>query len=413
MNSEALPRTGSRWRPPSRSRLVAGATLLRRTVRARLSRDSREARRTARKTKRNFAFSRPSSDPIRATPRPTRRPKERRRRSLSPGSPPIALGFQREVRYRRMATRNAAKGARRRSSLRPARRTARMTSAARSTSTDARVLSRFQCLFRVSRVFFGPWLCACVWHESMLLSCVCVRRVTVASGRGTTKAFGGGLAKARVGGFRRFFSCGASPSRTTSRPIRLFLRVFVLPDLSASSLEASSSSSSSLAVSPAISSRFSPAWISDAPRRPPGPRIHPRSPPRRSRRHAIAPAVLPGQRHACSRRETYGGHETLARFCAGGRSPTRGPRHRIGEILAASRSARPRPAIARNAGDAPRAGARPARARRDLPRPLARTISERTPRATDTRSWPRDAEQVGGRGARVLGGAQDRKGQPP
>ena len=160
---------GSRWSPPSRSRLVAGATQLRRTVR-RVSGDSREARQTAAKNKKKFCFLRPSSDPILATRATTR--KERaflsllvRRRSDS------RFPTRGEVSSDGYSKRREG-----RSVLDPTMKTrvrAENFQALQKCDSVARASFRaFSVCSGYPASFFGPWLCACVWHESMLLSCV-------------------------------------------------------------------------------------------------------------------------------------------------------------------------------------------------------------------------------------------------
>ena len=99
---------------------------------------------------------------------------KRERFSLSWFAADQTLGFQREVRYRRMATRNAAKGAR--CSIRRRRRAdAPRTFRRFRSACDSVARASFRAFSVCSGYpasFFGPWLCACVWHESMLLSCV-------------------------------------------------------------------------------------------------------------------------------------------------------------------------------------------------------------------------------------------------
>ena len=95
---------GSRWRSPSRSRLVVGTTQPRRSRSARLGRLARTASKRHEKTKRNFAFS----TFFRCDPRDAHVDEKRK---SSAGEQSLSLCFQR-ARGRRMATRDAAKGAR-------------------------------------------------------------------------------------------------------------------------------------------------------------------------------------------------------------------------------------------------------------------------------------------------------------
>ena len=210
----ALPRTGlamERVAATARSR----ERRFRRTVR-RVSRLDRAQ--AAAKNKKKFCFcDRPRPDPRVAREHALKD----LRVSLSPGSPPIRLRFQREVRYRRMAARNAAKGARcsiRTTKWRPAPRFFRQYSECDSVARASFALSvSVPGILRLSSVRG----CVRVSGTSLCYCRVCgVRRVTVASGRVTTKAPRRGLASAPrsivfVSGKRRE---GSSPRTRLPRP---------------------------------------------------------------------------------------------------------------------------------------------------------------------------------------------------
>ena len=284
-----------------------------------------------------------------------------------------------------------------------------------------RVLSRFRVSVRgYPASFFGPWLCACVWHESMLLSCVWRASRTVASSVGRTdKAPGGGWQKNALRGFPPpVFPRGErAPRGRLPRPHPPLPPRLRPPRtmLSASSLVASSSSSSSLAVSPAISSRFSPAWIS----------VISTSAPWSSDPSPVTTASFATSAIAPAR---YRGSDTLpfsarnlrrvrnprvslvdGRRLPGTATPDRGPQP-------ASRNAR-RPAGARDrdggAGDASARAGRDPRGRGARPSATARANYKRArtaARATDTRSWKRDAGARRGRGARAFGRCSAKEG---
>ena len=312
---------GSRWRPPSRSRLVAERRF---DGPFGVSGDSREARRTAAKNKKKFCFLRPSSDPILATPLPTTGKRERfslpvRRRSDS------RLPTRGEVSSD--GYRNAAKGARCRSDDEDARRYENLG------ASEARPVAARPAL-SVSVPHPAPSSvrgCACSARVYATVVCgVC--RVTVASGRGTTKA-PVGLAKERTSRLPPVFPPANEPLEDDFRVhILLFLRVFVLPDLSASSLEASSSSSSSLACSGDIT-RFSPARSRSSHA------VLSSDPSKITTASFATSAIAPAHYRGSDTRvlgANYGGHETLARLVDGRRLPGTATRDR--EILAASRT---------------------------------------------------------------------------